>query len=117
MSRGNGRMAIFLDDEDYRQFVHLLGDTCDRFAMECWSYCAMPNHYHAALWPDRPNLSDGIRHLNGEYGKWWNRKHGRFGHTFRGRFKAQIVQDDMYLLTLAIHCAAPGPGRLGRLPR
>ena len=26
MSRGNGRMPSFLDDRDYRQFVHCLGE-------------------------------------------------------------------------------------------
>lgn len=105
-------MAIFLDDGDYRQFVHLLGEMCEKFAIDCWSYCVMPNHYHAALWPHEPNVSDAIRHLNGEYAKWWNRKHQRVGHTFQGRFKDQIVQREGYLLTL-LRYIAMNPVRAG----
>jgi putative transposase len=57
MSRGNGRMCIFLDDADYRQFVNVLGDVVEGFAIRCWNYCLMPNHYHATLQPTLPNFS------------------------------------------------------------
>jgi len=33
VARGNGRMKIFLDEGDYRQFVHLLGEICEQFAL------------------------------------------------------------------------------------
>ena len=101
MSRGNGRMCIFTDDDDYRQFVHLLGEVVEEFEAECWNYCAMPNHYHASLRPTRPNLSDAIRCLNSTYAQWWNKRHGRVGHVFQGRFKDQVVERDDYLLTLS----------------
>lgn len=105
-------MAIFLDDEDYRQFAFLLGDVCEKFAIECCSYCTMPNHYHVALLPHQPNLSNGMQRLNGEYAQWWNRKRGRVGHLFQGRFKDQIVQRDAYLLTLLRYIAL-NPVRAG----
>jgi hypothetical protein len=87
MSRGNGRMHIFHDDEDYRRFVYLLGDVVEEFDIECWNYCLMPNHYHATLRPTQANLSNAIRRLNSVYGQWWNRRHGRVGHVFQGRFR------------------------------
>ena len=101
MSRGNARMAIFLDDADYRQFLRILGDVAAGFDLECWNYCLMPNHYHATIRPRGPNLSEAIRRLNSVYAQWWNRRHGRVGHVFQGRFKAQIVAHDDYLLTLS----------------
>jgi putative transposase len=116
VSRGNGRMCIFLDDGDYRQFVHLLGLVCEEYAVECWSYCLMPNHYHAALRPQRANISAAIRCLNGEYAQWWNRKHGKVGHAFQGRFKDQIVQRERYLLALLRYIAL-NPVRAGLAPR
>lgn len=93
-------MTIFLDDTDYRQFVYLLGEVSEEYRIECWNYCVMPNHYHATLCPSRPNLSAAIRRLNGAYAQWWNRRHGRVGHVFQGRFKDQIVQREGYLLAL-----------------
>ena len=101
MSRGNGRMAIFLDDSDYRRFLSVFGDILEEFNIRCWNYCLMSNHYHATLQPSLPNLSEAIRRLNAMYAQWWNRRHGRVGHVFQGRFKAQIVGYQEYLLTLS----------------
>jgi REP element-mobilizing transposase RayT len=67
MARGNGRMSIFLDDTDYRQFVHLLGDVVEDLEIQCWNYCVMPNHFHATLCPTLPNLSEALRRINGRY--------------------------------------------------
>jgi len=101
MSRGNAKMAIFHDERDYRTFLKLFGRVIELYSIRCWNYCLMPNHYHATLQPTLPNLSEAIRRLNGAYGHWWNLRHGRVGHVFQGRFKAQIVDREEYLITLS----------------
>jgi putative transposase len=100
VSRGNAKMTVFLDDTDYRQFIFLLGDVSEEFGIHCWNYCLMPNHYHLTLQPGRPNLSEAMRRLNGNYGLWWNRRHRRVGHVFQGRFKDQIVDRDSYIFVV-----------------
>ena len=105
-------MPIFLDDEDFRRFTFLLGEMVEEFDIQCWQHCLMTNHYHLALRSTRPNISEGLRHLNGTYAQWWNRKHGRPGHVFQGRFKDQIVQQERYLLTLCRYIAM-NPVRAG----
>ena len=112
MARGNGRMSIFLDDVDYRQFVYLLGDVVESLEIECLNYCVMPNHYHATLRPTLPNLSEGVRLINSRYAQWWNRRHERVGHVFQGRFKDQIVQQEGYLQALCRYIAL-NPVRAG----
>ncbi len=42
-----------------------------------------------------------MRQLNGVYTQRFNRRHGRVGHVFQGRYKAIIVQKESYLLELA----------------
>lgn len=116
MARGNGRMAIFLDDRDYRQFVYLLGEAVEQFALQCWNYCMMPNHYHLTLQPTRANLSEAIRHLNSWYAQWWNKRHEKVGHVFQGRFKDQIVDKDQYLLALSRYVVM-NPVRAGLVQR
>jgi REP element-mobilizing transposase RayT len=116
MSRGNGKMRIFLDDVDYRHFIHVLGDSLETHAIECWNFCVMPNHYHATLKPTRPNLSKAIQYVNSEYAKWWNRRHERVGHVFQGRFKNQIVDHTQYLLTLSRYVER-NPVRAGLVER
>lgn len=61
----------------------------------------MDNHYHLLLQTPRPNLSDGMRQLNGVWSQQFNRRHGRVGHVFQGRFKAIMVERESYLLELA----------------
>ena len=112
MARGNGRMRIFLDDGDYRQFEFLLGEVVAEYGIACWGFCGMPNHYHAILLPTKPNISAAMRRLNGEYGQWWNQRHSRVGHVFQGRFKDQIVSNDKYLTAL-IRYVARNPLRAG----
>ena len=98
-------MRIFLDDVDYRKFLFVLGDVVDTFDVECWDYCVMPNHYHLALCPRKPNLSRAIQQLNSVYAMWWNATHSTVGHVFQGRFKDQIVQREGYLPALCRYIA------------
>ncbi len=112
MSRGNGRMPIFLDDTDYLKFLYILSDVLDEYDIDCWDSCVMPNHYHLAIMNHEPNLPEAMRHLNGEYGIWWNARHGHVGHVFQGRYKDQIVQRENYLLNLITYIAL-NPVRAG----
>lgn len=100
IARGNNRMAIFLDDLDYARFLEMLADVVAKFEIDSWVLCLMPNHYHLVLRTRRPNLSLAIRHLNGSYAQWWNKRHAHVGHVFQGRFKAQIVEASVYLVRL-----------------
>jgi REP element-mobilizing transposase RayT len=99
-SRGNRREKIFLSDADRSLFLETLARGVERFGWLCHAYCLMDNHYHALIETARPNLSRGMRHLNGVYTQRFNRRHGRVGHVFQGRFKAILVQKDTHLLEL-----------------
>lgn len=61
----------------------------------------MDNHYHILIGTAEDNLSQGMHQLNGVYTQKSNRKHGRVGHVFQGRYKAILVQKDEYLLELS----------------
>ena len=60
----------------------------------------MANHYHLLVETPKPNLSFGMRQLNGIFTQSFNRRHKRVGHLFQGRFKAILVDKDAYLLEL-----------------
>lgn len=100
-SRGDGREDIYLSDSDRELFLEVLSETLDRFNWVIHAYCLMDNHYHLLLETPDGNLSKGMRQLNGVYTQRFNRKHGRVGHVFQGRYKAIIVQKESYLLELA----------------
>lgn len=100
-SRGNRREPIYLDDEDRQRFLSLVGKVCARFSWSVYAYCLMTNHYHLFLETRVANLSRGMRQLNGVYTQGFNRRHGRTGHVFEGRFKAVLVEKDRYLLAVS----------------
>lgn len=39
-----------------------------------------------------------MQYLNGSYTSYFNRRHGRSGHLFQGRFKAHLIEEDGYFL-------------------
>src|SRR6185437_6794118 len=100
-SRGDGREVIFLGDEDRHRFLDVLSELVHDFNWVVHAYCLMDNHYHLLIETPESNLSKGMRQLNGVYTQRFNRRHGRVGHVFQGRYKAIIVQKESYLLELA----------------
>ncbi len=99
-SRGDRREPIFDDDQDRRSFLTTLEQVVNRFNWVCHAWCLMDNHYHLLVQTPDGNLSRGMRQLNGVYTQASNRRHGRVGHLFQGRFKAILVDGDAYLLEL-----------------
>jgi putative transposase len=100
MARGNARMAIFTDPRDHYRFLDILDQVAASHQVRCWAYCLMPNHYHLVLQTRLPNLSRAMRQINGVYAQWWNHRHERVGHVTQGRFKAQVVQEERYLVAV-----------------
>jgi putative transposase len=100
-SRGDGREDVYLSDADRRVWLEVFGQVCKRFNWVCHAWCQMTNHYHILIETPEPNLSQGMRQLNGSYTQRFNRAHARVGHVFQGRYKAILVERDSYLLELA----------------
>lgn len=100
-SRGNERREVFVDDEDRREFVRVLGRAVDLFGWKLHAWVLMGNHYHLLVGTPEATLSRGMRQLNGDYAQHFNRRHGRDGHVFQGRFKAILVQREAHLLEVA----------------
>ncbi len=99
-ARGNAREPIFLDDDDRTLFLTVLARTVEHMDWRCHAYCLMDNHYHLLIETPQGNLARGMRQLNGVYTQRFNRRHGRVGHVFQGRYKAILVERDNYLMEL-----------------
>ena len=99
-SRGNAQQDIFADDADRARFLDLLGREIEQHRWRCHAYCLMDNHYHLLVETPEANLSRGMGRLNMAYAQAFNRRHGRSGHLFQGRFHAVVVEKDNHLLEL-----------------
>jgi len=97
-SRGDRREDIFADDTDRARLLAVVAQGLARFDAQLLSYCLMSNHYHFVLHTRQGRLSALMRHINGVYTQAFNRRHGKVGHLFQGRFKAILVDREAYLL-------------------
>jgi REP-associated tyrosine transposase len=99
-SRGNAGQRIFFSETDRELFLKTLSRVISRYSWICHAYCLMENHYHLLIETPKPNLSIGMRQLNGIYTQAFNRRHKRVGHLFQGRYKGILVEKESHLLEL-----------------
>jgi REP element-mobilizing transposase RayT len=64
-TRGNARQKIFFSDADRQLFIDTLAGVVFRYGWICHAYCLMANHYHLLVETPKPNLSLGMRQING----------------------------------------------------
>jgi REP element-mobilizing transposase RayT len=100
MARGNERRAVFRDDADRERYLSRLEHYREKFGFKLLAYCLMDNHVHLAIETGDEPLSRIMAGLQSSYTQGFNRRHGRVGHLFKGRYKAYVVDKDAYLLGL-----------------
>ncbi len=98
--RGVDRQATFFAPDDYSLFLQALRRNADRYGCAVHAYVLMTNHVHLLLTPGAarslPQLMQG---MGREYVQAINRRYGRTGTLWQGRYKASLVQSDLYLLS------------------
>jgi len=101
INRGIDRQGIYRNDRDCEHFVKLLGEMSARYGVEVHAYVLMGNHYHLVVRVMDGNLSGAMQWLNVSYSVWSNRRHGRVGPVFQGRFKSVPVEGGVWLYALS----------------
>ena len=93
---------IFFSPDNYLYCLRLLKRNTTRFQVTVVAYCLLPNHYHFLLKPGKDNnLSQFMNSLFGSYTQAVNKRRGRLGPLFQGRFHAILVDKEKYLIHLA----------------
>lgn len=101
ISHGHTGENLFIEDDDRQAFLVLLEELLSRHDIICYAFCLMDGHYELLVETPKANLSQLMRGLNGRYTKYLNKKNKRIGHLFQGRYKAVVVQKELYLLELS----------------
>src|SRR4051812_30866405 len=97
--RGNNRQAIFMDDEDRRNYRAVLVDAAVAQGLEVHGFVLMTNHVHLIVTPARTDsLARVMQAVGRRYVRQFNRRHGRTGTLWEGRYRASIIEEDRYLL-------------------
>ena len=100
MSRGDQKRKIFLTPKDYEKFLEILLEAKHKYGFFLYAYALMDNHYHLLLETPHGNLNKIMHTINSAYPNYFNKKNKRVGHVFQGRYKAILVEKDIYLKTL-----------------
>lgn len=96
--RGNNRQTIFEDDEDRRCLLAHLGGGLREHGVAMHAYVLMPNHLHLLATPATEGaLGRVVQGLGRRYVGSFNRRHGRSGTLWEGRYRAHMVGPDVVL--------------------
>ena len=104
-ARGNNGEVIFTDDLDRYRYLTRLAEARRAYEFRLFAYVLMSNHVHLVVQASQPNVSSAIQSIHGRHATEFNRKLGRHGHLFGGRFKARAVEgnEDLLQVTSYIH--------------
>jgi len=99
IQRGNNRIPCFLSQNDYLVYLDILRECAYDAGCALHAYVLMTNHVHLLLSPDdSASASTLMQRLGRRYVQYFNRRHGRTGTLWEGRFRSCLVQDARYFL-------------------
>jgi len=97
MNRGADHQATFTTTRDREDFTALWAEAVVRYRIVVLAYAWMNNHYHALVVTPDAQLSESLRYIGHVYTQRFNRRNGRDGALFRGRFHSVLIDSDTYL--------------------
>jgi putative transposase len=101
--RAAGKEPLFIQDDNYLYMLGLLKESVEKFNLEYYALCLMPNHVHLLVKPREKNLSDAMRSIFSRYAAGFNRRFERRGHLFGGPYRQSVCLDNTYLLTASVY--------------
>ena len=96
---GHSAQPVFVDDDDRRLFVAALREAALQQQVAVHAYVLLADHVHLLLTPSTAaGLGALMQGLGRRYGAGFNRRHGRHGTLWDGRYRATVVQPGARLL-------------------
>lgn len=92
INRGNYRRRLFEGKGAAEAFERTLEEAAVRFGWRVHAYVVMNNHFHLAVELSEPNLSEGMKWLQGTWIRRYNGLRRLIGRPFQGRYKALLVE-------------------------
>lgn len=99
IQRGNDRQLIFRDADDYAIFLVRLREAAKQYKVAIHAYVLMSNHLHLLASPsDQEGLSRMMQWVGRHYVPYFNKKYGRTGTLWEGRFRATVLDSERYFM-------------------
>ncbi len=95
--RGMNGQAIFAEAEDYRRFLALLAVHAKAQATRIHAHVLMPGAFQLLLTPDtEEGLPRLIQSISRVYVQGFNRRNGRRGALWEGRYRATVLEPETF---------------------
>lgn len=99
IQRGHNRAAVFHDDLDRQRYLMWLIEASQARDISMHAFVLMDNHVHLLLTaPSAIDLSRMMQGLNVNYVRHINKRYGRSGTLWEGRFRSSVILSERYLL-------------------
>ncbi len=122
-NRGVDKRPIFVDQHDLQRLFQSLQEfntlepigsifensfnkkkkKADSPLIQFIAYCLNPNHFHFILTPVAEHGIEKFMQRLGGYTKYFNERHSRSGSLFQGKFKANHIDSNEYLLHASVY--------------
>ena len=99
--RGNAGQALFVDDEDRQRCLEMLREALRLHGVALHGYVLLEDSLQLLLTPDSDaGLSAAMQALWRRYVAAFNRRHGRSGTLWEGRYRATVAQPQRHFIAL-----------------
>ena len=104
IQRGNNRQPIFFDAADREMMWGLLCEYAREQQVAVHAYVLMDNHFHLLATPQTERgITLMMQAVGRRYVRYFNRRHGRSGTLWEGRYRNTLVQAERYLLPCMVY--------------
>jgi len=101
--RGHDNSVVFFDDADRSSFTALLHEASRRLAVALHAYALLDTEIHLLATPVQANaLGRLMQSIGRGYVSTFNRRHGRRGSLWEGRFRCSVLQAETALLDATV---------------
>ena len=101
VQRGHSREPVFFDSQDYATYVYWMREAGTRYGVSIHAFVLMTNHIHLLATPsDISGVSLFMQYVGRRYVPYINHKYGKSGSIWEGRYKASMVDEEEYFLTV-----------------
>ncbi len=99
--RGHSRSPVFFEDSDYTCYLYWLGKASEKYKLSIHAFVLMTNHVHILATPKgRADISVFMQFIGRRYVPYINNKYGGSVSIWEGRYKASLVQEEDYFLSV-----------------
>jgi putative transposase len=93
VQRGHNGQPVFVDDDDRNLFLALLGEAAKVQRVPLHAHALLPAEIHLLVMPmQAESLSRMMQMLGRRYVSVFNRRHGRSGTLWEGRFRTAVLE-------------------------